>query len=99
MSKFDEFLNEQLKNPEFKKAYDDLEPEYQVMRAMVEARKKTGLTQEELSRRTGITQADISKLEHGSANPSIKTLWRLARGMGMRVQVSFVSEDEPEYRA
>ena len=48
-----------------------------------------GLTQKELSERTGIAQSDISKLENGSANPSLRTLRRLASGMNMRLRLVF----------
>ncbi len=90
MSNFKDFLDEQLKNPEFKKEYDALEPEFAIIRAILDARKETGLTQKELSERTGIAQGDISKLENGSANPSLKTLQRLAAGMNMQLKVDFV---------
>lgn len=59
------------------------------MQAMIDARKSAGLTQKQLSKKTGITQADISKLESGNANPSLRTLQRLASGMGMKVKIEF----------
>lgn len=89
MSKFNDFLNEQMKNPEFKAEYDALAPEFAIIQAIIDARKASGLTQKELSEKTGIAQSDISKLENGSANPSIKTLQRLAAGMGMTVKIEF----------
>lgn len=70
-----------------------LQPERAVIQAMIDARRKTGLTQKQLSEKTGIAQADISKLERGNANPSIKTLQRLAAGMGMKVKIEFVSDN------
>ncbi len=91
MSEFREFLNEQLKDPEIKAEYDALEPEFAIIRAMIDARERQGLTQKELSARTGIAQADISKLENGNANPSIKTLRRLASGLGCRLKIEFTS--------
>ena len=57
---------------------------------MNDPRKGGGLTQKELSERTGIAQADISKLENGNANPSLRTLQRLAAGMGMQVKIEFI---------
>ena len=90
MTKFNDYLNEQLKDPSFKKEWDALEPEFSIMQAMIDARRTSGLTQKQLSERTGIAQADISKLESGNANPSLKTLQRLAAGMGMRVKVEFL---------
>lgn len=87
---FRETLNEQLKDPTFKREYDELEPEFAIINAIIDARKEMGLTQKQLSELTGITQADISKLENGNANPSLKTLQRLAAAMGKSVKISFV---------
>lgn len=89
MTKFNDFLKEELKAPEFKAEYDALEPEFAIIQAMIDARKECGLTQKELSAKTGIAQADISKLEKGNANPSLRTLKRLAAGMGRTLKVEF----------
>ena len=83
MSEFRELLNEQLKDPEFEKEWNEIQPEMDVIRAMVDMRIKQNLTQKELASRTGIDQADISKLENGTKNPSLKVLKKLAAGMGM----------------
>ena len=90
MTNFKDFLNEQLKDENFKKEYDALEPEFTIIKAMIDARKDSGMTQKELSEKTGINQADISKLENGTANPSLRTLQRLADGMGMVLKLEFV---------
>jgi ribosome-binding protein aMBF1 (putative translation factor) len=89
-TKFNDYLAEQLKDPEFRREYEALQPEHAVIQAMIDARKASGLTQKELSERTGIAQGDICKLERGNANPSIKTLQRLALGMGMVLKVEFI---------
>ena len=86
---YKEFLAGQLKDPEFKAEYDALEPEFAIIQAIIDARKASGLTQKQLAEKTGIAQADISKLEHGNANPSLKTLQRLAAGMGMKLKIEF----------
>ena len=57
---------------------------------IAQLRKEQGLTQKQLAEITGITQADISRLESGTANPSLRTLKRLAAGMGMALKVEFV---------
>ena len=90
MSEFRELLNEQLKNPEFRNEWNDIQPEMDVIRAMMDARISQNLTQKELAERTGINQADISKLENGTKNPSLKLLKRLAAGMGMQLKIEFV---------
>jgi len=87
---FERYLEEQLKDPEFRKEYEALEPEYTIMQAMIDARTSKGLTQKELSIRSGIAQGDISKLENGNANPSIRTLQRLATAMGKTLRIEFL---------
>ena len=61
----------------------------EIIQALIEARRASGMTQKELSELTGIAQGDISKLEKGNANPSLRTLIRLAEGMGMQLKVEF----------
>jgi len=85
-------LADKMKNPEFRAEYEALEPEFVIMQAMIDARKSTGLTQKQLSERAGIAQGDISKLESGSANPSLRTLQRLAGAMNMRLRVEFTPQ-------
>ena len=87
---FRETLNEQLKNPGFKKEWDALEPEYQIIKAMLDTRNEKAMTQKQLADITGIPQDDISRLENGNANPSLRTLQRLADGMGMKLKLEFV---------
>ena len=88
--KYDDFLQEQLQDPEFKREFEAFQPGHAIIQAIVDARHQSGLTQKELSERTGIAQGDISKLENGNANPSIRTLQRLAAGMGMSLRLEFV---------
>ena len=57
---------------------------------IVTARKRVGMTQVQLSQKTGIAQCDISRIETGAANPSIKTIKRLAAGMDMCVKMEFL---------
>lgn len=94
MKTLDAFMGEQMRNPEFKEEYDRIQPEMDVIRAIVEARVSQNLTQKQLSERTGINQADISKLENGTRNPSLNLLKRLAEGMGMVLKVEFVPKSK-----
>lgn len=87
---FRETLNEQLLDPEFREEWEALEPERQIIRAILEGREERDLTQKQLAEATGINQADISRLESGTANPSLRTLKRLAAGMGMALKLEFV---------
>lgn len=87
---FRETLSEQMKDPEFRAEWEALEPERQIIRAIIEGREANDLTQKQLSEATGIAQADISRLENGTGNPSIRTLKRLAAGLGMQLKLEFV---------
>ena len=91
-TRFDDFLEEQLKDPEIREEYEALQPEYAAIQAMIDARVRSGMTQKELSEKTGIAQGDISRIERGNANPSLRTLQRLARGMKITLRLEFVPE-------
>ena len=90
MKTLNDMLSEQMKDDEFRKEYESIQPEMDVIRAIVDARTSQNLTQKELAERTGINQADISKLENGTRNPSVNLLKRLADGMGMALRIEFV---------
>lgn len=92
MKRFDNYLKEQLKDEEFKREWNILRPELEVMKAIVDARTSMNLTQKQLSELTGIDQADISKLENGTRNPSIRLLQKLADGMGKRLEIRFIDK-------
>ena len=79
-----------MKNPDFETEYKKLEPEINVIKAIVDARTSRNMTQKELAERTGIDQADISKLENGTRNPSLNLLKRLADGMDMVLKIEFI---------
>ena len=89
MSEWKEFLEEQLKVPEVRAEWNALEPEFAIVQAIIDTRKRAGLTQKQLSKRTGIAQSDISKIENGNGNPSLKTLKRLASAMDMTLKLEF----------
>ena len=91
---FKEYKKELMKDSEFIKAYEDLQPEMDIVKAILDARIKQNLSQKELSKLTGINQSEISKLESGERNPSIKLLQRLADGMGLTLKISFVPKTQ-----
>ena len=90
MSSYREYKEEVLKNKKVKAEYDALQPEYDIIQAMIDARNKQNMTQKELSDRTGITQADISRIENGTRNPSLSMVKRIAKGLNMQLKVEFV---------
>lgn len=90
MKTINDMLEKQLEDDEFRKEYEAIQPEMDVIRAIVDARASQNLTQKELAERTGINQADISKIENGTRNPSLNLLKRLADGMGMALKIEFI---------
>lgn len=94
MSSYKEYKEKALQNAEVKEEYDALQPEYDIIQAMISARVNQNLTQKELSERTGITQADISRIENGTRNPSLSMVKRLAEGLGMQLKLEFIPTPE-----
>ena len=87
-----EALKEQMKDETFKKEYESLGPEYELISSLIDARKLSHVTQKQLADATGIAQSDISKIENGSGNPTIKILKRLADGLGMNLKIEFIDK-------
>lgn len=96
MVTYKDYKNKCLEDLDFKKEYDALQPEYDIINAMIKARKEQGLTQKQLSELTGISQADISRIENGTRNPSLGMIKRLAAGMGMRLKLEFIPLSKEE---
>lgn len=88
MSDFENHLAQQMKDPEFSAAYDELEAQYAFARQVIAARLAAGITQAELAQRVGTSQANISKLEHGTLNPSFDMARRVAVGLGKRLNIT-----------
>ena len=94
MRTLNDMLSEQMENQDFCKEYERIQPEMDVIRAIIDARTFQNLTQKELAERTGIHQSDISKLENGTRNPSVNLLRRLAEGMDMTLKIEFVPKQK-----
>ena len=94
MKTFEDYKKQQMQDPELVREYEAIQPEMDVIRAIVNARTSQNLTQNELAKLTGINQADISKLENGTRNPSVNLLKRLAEGMGMSLKIEFVPKQK-----
>ena len=86
---FDEFLKESLKNPKIKVEYDKLESEFAIIQAILDARVKKQMTQEQLAKTIGTKQSAIARIESGRANPSIGFLQKLAEALGKKLVIQF----------
>jgi len=74
-----------MRDPEFVQEYEALGPEYELARSIIALRIRNGLTQKGLAERMNTTQSVISRLESGSAKPSLATLERLASALDGKV--------------
>ena len=81
---------EQMKDPECAAEYERLEPVYDIISAITMARAEQNLTQRELAERCGMRQSAFARLESGNANPTLKTLQQVAKGLGKKLRISFV---------
>ena len=88
MRTYNELKKQLLQNEEVKTEYERLEPEYQVIRAIVAARQEQHLTQQELADKIGTKKSYISKLENGHADVQLSTLFRIFAGLGKRITLT-----------
>lgn len=84
---FNDYKIKALIEPKFKAEYDKLQPEFELINALIEARKKRGFTQTQLANKIGTKQAVISRLEIGQANPTLDFLKRLAGALGSKLEI------------
>lgn len=86
---FQEDLAKRFKNPEFRKAWEDSEAEYQLAVKLIEARLKRKMSQRDLAKKVKTSQAAISRVEAMNANPSLFFLKRLAQALETKLIISF----------
>ena len=91
-TRVDDLHKDWMKDPKYRREYQAREEEFSLTAAMIEARSRAGMTQEQLARRMKTTQAVVARLEGGGSRPSTRTLERYARATGNRLRISF----EPE---
>jgi len=89
---FEVWKKQALKDPKLKAEYDRLQPEFAVIRAIIEARSKKGITQKTLAQKMKTKQSAISRIESGRANPSLNFLTKLAQAMNARLEINFLSQ-------
>src|SRR5215467_8844260 len=88
----DDLHKKWMRNPKYRREYDALKVEFSLAAALIEARARAGLTQEQVAQRMKTTQAVVARLEGGGSMPSTRTLEKYAKATGTRLKISF----EPE---
>ena len=88
--RFEDWEAEQMKDPGFRAAVEELEPAYQVARLRI----MRGLTQEQLAELVGTKQSSIARLESGTTQPRLSFLRRVVEALGGRLEVRIMSQEE-----
>ena len=89
MKDWNDLKKQWLKDPEFKRLYEDSQPEFEIAKAIIRARIKNKITQKELAKRMNTTQSVVSRLEQGKTSPSIALLKKVAAALNTTLQVQF----------
>ena len=86
---FDDYLKKELKNPEFKKYYDEHGKQLEIAYQILELRKKKNISQAQLAKKIGTKQSNIARMEAGQQNFSVDTLERIAGALGCDLRIMF----------
>ena len=89
---YEEIHRKWMKNPEFRREYKKLEPEFRIASALIEARIEGKITQAELAKKAKTGQAVISRLENMNARPSLSLIQRIAEALGLRVDLRLLPQ-------
>lgn len=90
MDDFDRYLQERMEDNDFRVAWEELQPEHEINLMLIKARAENQLTQKQLAELCGITQSNLSRIETGAESPSVRTLQKIARGLGKRLKIQFI---------
>ena len=93
--KHSELKKKALKKKSVKAAYEALEPEFSLLRELLNARQKAGLSQAEIAERMGTKAPAVTRLESalssGKHSPSIATLKKYAQALGCHLEIKLVA--------
>lgn len=87
MTDFNDIKKEWMKNPKFVEEYEALAPEFSIANALIRARSRAGMTQEDVAAKMQVSQARIAKIESGS-NISVDALKHYAKATGTTLNIS-----------
>ncbi|MEK7219101.1 MAG: helix-turn-helix transcriptional regulator [Patescibacteria group bacterium] len=87
MTKFSDLHKKWMQNPKFRKAYDDLEPEFAIIRALIKMRIEKKMSQKDLAKKLGTKQPAIARFESGAYNPTLSFLKKLSTALGGKLEI------------
>ncbi|MBI3305877.1 helix-turn-helix domain-containing protein [Candidatus Nomurabacteria bacterium] len=87
MTKFSDLHEKWMKDPKYRKAYQDWEPEFAIIQAIIRKRIASKMSQKDLARKLGTKQSAISRLESGNYNPTLSFLKKLSNTLGGKLEI------------
>ena len=87
MKTLKQFKKEAFKRPGVRKAYTEMQPGVQIIRALIISRNKKGMSQRNLAKKIGITQSALARFETGKINPTLSFLQKITAGLGLKLLV------------
>lgn len=87
---FQEYLVERLKNPKFKRYYDEYGKQLEIAYQVLQLRKKKGISQMELAKKIGTRQSNIARMESGQQNFTTDTLQKIASVFKRNLKIEFI---------
>ena len=89
-----ELIEKMRSQPKYKEKYDEAVPEFKLLRKMLEARKRAGLTQEQVAEKMGTKATAITRLESASSehSPKVETLRKYAEAVGCRLNIELIPD-------
>ena len=87
MKTLEQFKKEAFKRPGVRKAYTEIQPEIQIIRALIISRNKKGMSQRKLAQKIGVTQSALARFETGGTNPTLSFLQKITTGLGLKILV------------
>ncbi len=93
MSEWKKFKARMMEDSEFRREYEELGPAFELASKLIELRRVTGLTQQQIAELAGMTQPEVARMESGAANPTWETLSRLLTGVGAELELKVRDRD------
>lgn len=87
MKNVNDLKTQLMQDADFKKAYDNLDPEYKLARDIIKARKAKHMTQAQLAERAGVRREIIARLESGTSNPKYSTITKVVSVLGKELKL------------
>ena len=91
---YEQFHHEQMQNPEYARAYEEMQPEFDLIKQIISLRSKRNLTQTELAERAGVPQSSISRLESRGHTRDLRFLQKIARALAAHLEIRIAAREE-----